>query len=287
MVAKHSVWVLNQITPGNTFTAKPMIAVKNFEGEIQVSRVSRIDRNGKPIMNIADECNGLELFVLYFGFLLAMPAVIKRKIWFGLCGILKGSGVADCFVRMPIDGDIAFVGSLSPFELVAKPKLSFEFSEVRSTPFAQADADSELHADRPRLKTLPGAGFLLLPLIGRVAAGHPILATENIEKEINVDLDMFAERPDYLLKVKGLSMRDAGILDGDLLAIKKVSDARNGQIVVARIDEEVTVKRLSKSGGRIELLPENPDFEPIQIQPGQDFSLEGIAVGLIRNTTLH
>ena len=88
MVAKHSVWVLNQITPGNTFTAKPMIAGKNFEGEIQVSRVSRIDRNGKPIMNIADECNGLELFVLYFGFLLAMPAVIKRKIWFGLCGIL-------------------------------------------------------------------------------------------------------------------------------------------------------------------------------------------------------
>lgn len=151
----------------------------------------------------------------------------------------------------------------------------------------EADIDTELPADRPRLKTLPGAGFLLLPLIGRVAAGHPILATENIEKEINVDLDMFAERPDYLLKVKGLSMRDAGILDGDLLAIKKVSDARNGQIVVARIDEEVTVKRLSKSGGRIELLPENPDFDPIQIQPGQDFSLEGIAVGLIRNSTLH
>lgn len=151
----------------------------------------------------------------------------------------------------------------------------------------EADADTELPADRPRLKTLPGAGFLLLPLIGRVAAGHPILATENIEKEINIDLGMFEQRPDYLLKVKGLSMRDAGILDGDLLAIKKTSDARNGQIVVARIDEEVTVKRLSKSGGRIELLPENPDFEPIQIQPGQDFSLEGIAVGLIRQTTLH
>ena len=151
----------------------------------------------------------------------------------------------------------------------------------------ESDVDTEHSADRPRLKTLPGAGFLLLPLIGRVAAGHPILATENIEKEINVDLDMFAEQPDYLLKVKGLSMRDAGILDGDLLAIKKTSDARNGQIVVARIDEEVTVKRLSKSGGRIELLPENPDFQPIQIQPGQDFSLEGIAVGLIRNTTLH
>ena len=87
MVAKHSVWVLNQITPGNTFTAKPMIAVKNFEGEIQVSRVSRIDKSGKPIMNIADECNGLELFILYFGFSLAMPASIKRKIWFGVAGI--------------------------------------------------------------------------------------------------------------------------------------------------------------------------------------------------------
>ncbi len=151
----------------------------------------------------------------------------------------------------------------------------------------EADIDVELPSDRPRLKTLLGSGFLLLPLIGRVAAGHPILATENIEKEINIDLEMFAERPDYLLKVKGLSMRDAGILEGDLLAIKKAREARNGQIVVARIDEEVTVKRLSKSGGRIELLPENPDFEPIQIQPGQDFSLEGIAVGLIRNTTLH
>jgi hypothetical protein len=88
MVAKHSVWVLNQITPGNQFAAKPMIAMKNLEGEIQVSRVSRIDRNGKPIMNIADECNGLELFVLYFGFLLAMPTTIKRKLWFGFGGIL-------------------------------------------------------------------------------------------------------------------------------------------------------------------------------------------------------
>lgn len=88
MVAKHSVWVLNKFTTVNQFTAKPMVAVKNFEGEIQVSRVSRIDRNGKPIMNIADECNGLELFILYFGFLLAMPATIKRKLWFGFGGIL-------------------------------------------------------------------------------------------------------------------------------------------------------------------------------------------------------
>lgn len=138
-----------------------------------------------------------------------------------------------------------------------------------------------------RLRDLPGAGNVILPLVGRVAAGFPILATENIEKELSVDPNMFAQAPDYLLKVKGLSMRDAGILDGDLLAIKKTSDARDGEIVVARIDDEVTVKRLSKKGSKIELLPENPDFDPIVIKPGQDFSLEGIALGLIRNTPLH
>ena len=138
----------------------------------------------------------------------------------------------------------------------------------------------------PRLRDLPGAGNILLPLVGRVAAGFPILATENVEKELSVDPNLFTQRPDYLLKVKGLSMRDAGILDGDLLAIKKTNEARNGQIVVARIDDEVTVKRLSKNGNIIHLLPENPDFDPIVIEPGQDFSLEGIALGLIRNTPL-
>lgn len=133
---------------------------------------------------------------------------------------------------------------------------------------------------------LPGAGHWILPLIGRVAAGHPVLAAENIEKELAIDPAMFGQRPDYLLKVKGLSMKDAGILDGDLLAIRKTSEARQGQIVVARIDDEVTVKRLDKSSRDIRLLPENPDFEPIVIQPGQDFSIEGIALGLIRTTTL-
>ena len=134
---------------------------------------------------------------------------------------------------------------------------------------------------------LPGAGQWLLPLIGRVAAGHPVLAAENIEKELLIDPTMFGQRPDYLLKVKGLSMKDIGILDGDLLAIRKSSDARHGQIVVARIDDEVTVKRLDKNGKEIRLLPENPDFEPIHIKPGQEFSIEGIALGLIRNTPLH
>lgn len=147
--------------------------------------------------------------------------------------------------------------------------------------------ESNVRAERVRLKHLPEMGQMLVPLIGRVAAGFPMLAAENIEKEISLDPNMFDQLPDYLLKVKGLSMRDVGILDGDLLAIKKTSDARNGQIIVARIDDEVTVKRLNKQGNHIELLPENPDFEPIVIQPGQDFSVEGIALGLIRNTPLH
>ncbi|WP_026350151.1 transcriptional repressor LexA [Bordetella sp. FB-8] len=128
---------------------------------------------------------------------------------------------------------------------------------------------------------------LLLPLVGRVAAGSPILAAEHVEREIGVDSALFAQTPDYLLKVKGMSMRDAGILEGDLLAVKRASDARNGQIVIARIDDDVTVKRLQRKSGRIELLPENPDFEPIVVEPWQDFALEGIAVGLIRTQPLH
>ncbi|TAL81393.1 MAG: transcriptional repressor LexA [Candidimonas sp.] len=128
---------------------------------------------------------------------------------------------------------------------------------------------------------------LFLPLIGRVAAGNPILATEHIEREIGVEVSLFSQTPDYLLRVRGLSMRDAGILDGDLLAIKKSPEARNGQIVVARLGDDVTVKRLSESGKHIVLLPENPDFKPIIIGPGDDFSLEGIVVGLIRTTPLH
>lgn len=174
-------------------------------------------------------------------------------------------------------------------------ELAAEFSLDAHDPVSMHSTDT-LHSDEmdsnesntyPSLKNLPDIGQVLVPLIGRVAAGYPMLAAENIEKEISVDPNLFQQAPDYLLKVKGLSMRDVGILDGDLLAIKKTSDARNGQIIVARIDDEVTVKRLHKNGKHIELLPENPDFEPIVIQPGQDFSVEGIALGLIRNTPLH
>lgn len=128
---------------------------------------------------------------------------------------------------------------------------------------------------------------LLLPLVGRVAAGSPMLAAEHVEREVGVDPALFDQAPDYLLKVRGMSMRDAGILEGDLLAVKKASEARNGQIVVARIDDDVTVKRLQRANGRIELLPDNPDFSPIIVEPGQDFALEGVAVGLIRTHALH
>ena len=124
---------------------------------------------------------------------------------------------------------------------------------------------------------------LSLPLVGRVAAGSPILAQEHIEATYNVDRSLFSAKPDYLLKVRGMSMRDAGILDGDLLAVKKVDSARNGQIVVARLGDDVTVKRYRKSSGAIELLPENPDFDIIRVENGrEDFALEGLAVGLMR-----
>lgn len=124
-----------------------------------------------------------------------------------------------------------------------------------------------------------------LPLIGRVAAGSPILAEENIESQLEVDPALFRPRADYLLRVMGLSMRDAGILDGDLLAVHKTATASDGQIVVARLDDEVTVKRLRHERGRLLLLPENPDFSPIEVDPRRHtFAIEGRYVGIIRRT---
>ncbi len=154
------------------------------------------------------------------------------------------------------------------------------------------DAHESLHTQASFAKqigqqfSLPLANLaqLTLPLVGRVAAGHPILAQEHIEQSYTVEASMFARQPDFLLKVRGMSMKDIGIMDGDLLAVQKTSEASNGQIVVARIGDEVTVKRFKRSRSGIELLPENPEFEPIHIKAGDDsFSLEGLAVGLIRN----
>ena len=135
---------------------------------------------------------------------------------------------------------------------------------------------------------LPSLAQLTLPLVGRVAAGSPILAAEHIDQNYVVEASMFARKPDYLLRVRGMSMRDAGIMDGDLLAVQKAKDAKNGQIVVARLGDEVTVKRFKRVRNHIELLPENPDFEPIIVRPsdGETFEIEGLAVGLIRNTML-
>ena len=138
---------------------------------------------------------------------------------------------------------------------------------------------------------LPSLAQLTLPLVGRVAAGSPMLALEHIEQTYLMEASMFPRRPDYLLKVRGMSMRDAGIMDGDLLAVQKAKEAKNGQIVVARLGDEVTVKRFRKTKTGIELIPENPDFKTIVVpltgQGGElDFELEGLAVGLIRNHML-
>ena len=129
----------------------------------------------------------------------------------------------------------------------------------------------------------PPTLMMSLPLIGRVAAGSPILAQEHVETNYSVDPAMFSSKPDFLLKVRGESMRDIGIMDGDLLAVKKVDSAKNGQIVVARIGSDVTVKRYKKTGQLVELFPENPDFKVIRVDlDNDDFALEGLAVGLMR-----
>jgi repressor LexA len=143
----------------------------------------------------------------------------------------------------------------------------------------------EVSDEVPHQFTLPHASImqLSLPLVGRVAAGSPILAQEHIDKHYACDPALFSSKPDYLLKVRGLSMRDAGILDGDLLAVQRKSEAKNGQIVVARIGDDVTVKRWKRRPDGVELIAENPDYENIFVASGSaEFALEGIAVGLIR-----
>ena len=130
---------------------------------------------------------------------------------------------------------------------------------------------------------LDGQTQWTLPLIGRVAAGSPILAQAHVEQTYCVESSMFSQKPDYLLKVRGMSMRDAGILDGDLLAVQSTREARNGQIIVARLGDEVTVKRLRRTAHGIELLPENPDFPVLFVPPEEAFEIEGLAVGLIRS----
>lgn len=122
-----------------------------------------------------------------------------------------------------------------------------------------------------------------LPLIGRVAAGEPILAQEHVEAHYEVDPSLFKPRADFLLRVNGMSMKNIGIMDGDLLAVHKTQDVHNGQVVVARVDDEVTVKRLDKQGAKVLLHAENEEFSPIEVNlEHQSLTIEGIAVGVIR-----
>ena len=152
-------------------------------------------------------------------------------------------------------------------------------------------------ARKGAIELLPGASrgirlteayreSLALPVVGQVAAGHPILATEHIEARHRVDPDLFRPQADYLLRVKGMSMRDAGIFDGDLLAVHATPEARNGQIVVARLDDEVTVKRFRRQGSRAWLLPANPEFDALEIDLRcQPLAIEGLGVGVLRTQT--
>ncbi|NBC13653.1 MAG: transcriptional repressor LexA [Gammaproteobacteria bacterium] len=133
---------------------------------------------------------------------------------------------------------------------------------------------------------VPAEDELQLPVVGRVAAGSPILAAEHIEEHHHLDPALFHPRADYLLRVRGVSMRDAGILDGDLLAVHRTPAAENGQIVVARLDDEVTVKRFRQQANwrhRVQLLPENPDFAAINVDlREQTLVIEGLGVGVLR-----
>lgn len=124
--------------------------------------------------------------------------------------------------------------------------------------------------------------LITLPILGQVAAGRPIDPQADYDGQMLFDRATFFPQPDYLLRVKGHSMRDDGILDGDLIAVRRANVAENNQIVVARLDGEITVKRLRRARGRILLMPRNPDFEPIEVPPDAEFGIEGLYCGLVR-----
>ena len=124
-----------------------------------------------------------------------------------------------------------------------------------------------------------------IPLLGQVAAGEPILAIENIESHYRIDRNIFKKEPSFLLRVKGMSMRDAGILDGDLVAVHRTTAIRNRQIVVARLDDVVTIKRYKQDGKMIFLIPENPNYKTTELDIRYDFiTIEGVVVGVVRNS---
>lgn len=177
------------------------------------------------------------------------------------------------------------------------PPTRYEIAEALGFNSVNAAVDHlKALARKGAIELLPGASRGIrvlrregkgLPVVGRVAAGSPILAQEHIETRYQLDPGLFKPRAHYLLRVHGMSMRDAGILDGDLLAVHRTPEARNDQIVVARIEDEVTVKRFRRQRHMVSLLPANRKFSPIRIDlRRQELVIEGIGVGLIRNGKL-
>src|SRR4051812_5532586 len=135
----------------------------------------------------------------------------------------------------------------------------------------------------PALQSISDVEDHTLPLLGRIAAGSPILATGNVEERLHVDANLFKPRADFLLRVRGDSMRDANILDRDLLAVHRTNQVRNGQIVVARLGEEATVKYYRRQGSTVRLEPANPEFKPIEVDlHSKELTIEGLAVGVVR-----
>lgn len=189
--------------------------------------------------------------------------------------------------RAEIAGELGFKSANAAEEhlqaLARKGVIELVSGTSRGIRLRSEDLQS-INAGRSRQLALPGLAQLALPLIGRVAAGSPILAQEHVDQTYHVESSLFARQPDYLLRVRGMSMRDAGIMDGDLLAVQSTRDARNGQIVVARLGDDVTVKRFMRHPDHIELIAENPDFRNIMVSPEDPFEIEGLAVGLIRNS---
>jgi len=154
--------------------------------------------------------------------------------------------------------------------------------QARGIRLVAAQAAPDVSSPAADLVPVAGDDLLRLPVLGQVAAGLPIGADAGVHDMVLLDRVLFSPSPDYLLKVKGDSMRDEGILHGDLIGVHRTSDARSGQIIVARIDEEITVKLLKIGKDGIRLLPRNPDYAPIVVKPDQEFAIEGLYCGLVR-----
>src|SRR5690625_2380402 len=201
-------------------------------------------------------------------------------------GFRSPNAAEDHLKALARKGAIELIPNTSRGIRLIQPKATLKKTKnTRQSAIVQS-INSNKNNTYPIKNTSNNENIITLSVIGRVAAGNPVLATEHIEKELTVGAHLFNHTPDFLLRVRGLSMRDAGILEGDLLAVKKTNEIKNGQIIVARIGDEVTVKRLrflENEKENIVLLSENPDYEPIYVSNKDDFVLEGIAVGLIRD----